>query len=355
MDQQDVSQAPGVSIVIPSHNYDRFLGEAIESALAQTHPLVEVIVVDDGSTDDSRRVIERYAGRITAVLQANAGQTRACAEGFRRSRHPIVVFLDADDRLAPDAAAIAAADWPTRAAKRQFRLRVIDEASMGLGHLFPKYARDLAPATIRAELLRTGYYPCPPTSGNAWARTFLEAIWPFDAHAFVDSVLNTLAPLYGEVHTSAAVLGDYRLHGANAYAGGAMDAERFAGHLAADEARIAILQRHCHRLGVPFAGRTVLGRLLSYREHALVVAKLRAATLRDHGAVLRAAGATVAAGWRQPQRPHHRLLRALWAIAVALLPQAAARALITLRFVPAARAATVRRLLGPIRRWSPSP
>ncbi|HEX2672355.1 MAG TPA: glycosyltransferase family A protein, partial [Polyangiaceae bacterium] len=58
-----------VSVVIPNFNYARFVGQAIESALALDFPNVEVIVVDDGSTDDSRDVIERYRGRVTIVHQ----------------------------------------------------------------------------------------------------------------------------------------------------------------------------------------------------------------------------------------------------------------------------------------------
>jgi len=91
----------GVSIVIPNYNYGRFIGEAIDSALAQTHPLVEVIVVDDGSTDDSRAVIERYGERVTAIFQANAGQNAACAAGFARAHFDLVVFVDSDDCCCP--------------------------------------------------------------------------------------------------------------------------------------------------------------------------------------------------------------------------------------------------------------
>ena len=71
-----------------SYNDDRFFGEAIASSLAQTHPEVEVIADDDGATDASGKVIEYYGRRITAVRQANAGQTKARAEGCRRPTAP---------------------------------------------------------------------------------------------------------------------------------------------------------------------------------------------------------------------------------------------------------------------------
>ena len=62
------------SVIINNHNYGRYLGEAIESALAQTHPVTEVVVVDDGSTDDSVEVITAFGRRILPIFQENRGQ-----------------------------------------------------------------------------------------------------------------------------------------------------------------------------------------------------------------------------------------------------------------------------------------
>ncbi len=96
---------PLVSIVIPNYNLGRFAGEAIASALAQTHPAVEVIVVDDGSTDDSlariRAVPGVQDGRVLLVEQANGGVARARNAGAARARGEYLVFLDADDLLEP--------------------------------------------------------------------------------------------------------------------------------------------------------------------------------------------------------------------------------------------------------------
>ena len=87
------------SIIINNYNYGRFLADAIDSALSQTYPHVEVIVVDDGSTDSSRVIIGRYGDRITAVLKENGGQASAFNAGFRVSLGETIVFLDADDIL----------------------------------------------------------------------------------------------------------------------------------------------------------------------------------------------------------------------------------------------------------------
>ena len=96
--------APLVSIVVNNYNYARFLPRSIGSALAQTYPLVEVVVVDDASTDGSQEIIQAYGQRVTPVLRAvNGGQGAALNSSFAASRGEIVIFLDADDCLYPRA------------------------------------------------------------------------------------------------------------------------------------------------------------------------------------------------------------------------------------------------------------
>jgi glycosyltransferase involved in cell wall biosynthesis/SAM-dependent methyltransferase len=93
----------GVALVIPCFNQARFLGAAIESALAQSLPFHEIVVVDDGSTDDTRDVAARYPVRI--VTQANRGLPAARNSGTRETRSQFIVYLDADDRLRSNAVA----------------------------------------------------------------------------------------------------------------------------------------------------------------------------------------------------------------------------------------------------------
>jgi glycosyltransferase involved in cell wall biosynthesis len=92
---------PLVTIIINNYNYAKFVGEAIESALAQTYDRVEVVVVDDGSTDASRGVIARYGDRIVAVMKENGGQASAFNAGFAASTGEIICFLDSDDLFLP--------------------------------------------------------------------------------------------------------------------------------------------------------------------------------------------------------------------------------------------------------------
>lgn len=90
-----------VSVVIPTYNYAQYLGEAIDSALAQTLPPLEVIVVDDGSTDDTPQVLAAYGDRIRVLRQMNAGVAIARNSGIGAARGEYVAFLDADDVWLP--------------------------------------------------------------------------------------------------------------------------------------------------------------------------------------------------------------------------------------------------------------
>jgi glycosyltransferase involved in cell wall biosynthesis len=86
-----------VSVVIPAYNYGRFVAEAVESALGQTCPPAEIIVVDDGSTDDTRERLEPYTAHIDYVRQPNSGLSAARNAGMHRARGEWIALLDADD------------------------------------------------------------------------------------------------------------------------------------------------------------------------------------------------------------------------------------------------------------------
>jgi glycosyltransferase involved in cell wall biosynthesis len=96
----DSKFVPGlVSVVTASYNMGGYIAETIEAVLGQDYPQVESIIVDDGSTDDTAAVLERYAGnpRVRVVRQGNAGQTVAKNHGIREARGEFIAFCDADD------------------------------------------------------------------------------------------------------------------------------------------------------------------------------------------------------------------------------------------------------------------
>ena len=91
-----------VSIIIPTYNREKTICDAVRSALAQTYPMTEVIVVDDGSNDGTAEALAEYASRIKFVRQANAGPSAARNRGVAESRGEIIAFLDSDDTWLPD-------------------------------------------------------------------------------------------------------------------------------------------------------------------------------------------------------------------------------------------------------------
>lgn len=93
---------PKVSVIIPAYNSAQYVGEAVESALAQTYKDHEIIVVDDGSTDNTKEVLSPYTSRIKYFFQENRGAPAARNFGISRSRGRYVAFLDADDLWLPD-------------------------------------------------------------------------------------------------------------------------------------------------------------------------------------------------------------------------------------------------------------
>lgn len=210
---------PGrVSIVIPNFNYGRFVGAAVDSALALDWPDIEVIVVDDGSTDDSRQVLSTYGERITVLAQQNAGPREACNAGFAVSSGDVVVFLDADDVLLPTMMRAVAGVWRPGVSKVQVQMQRIDAAGRPVPGVFPKYtSTGPTPDEVRTWLTETGAYPTPPGSGNIYARSFLELLFPLDDRCgdATDSACLAAAPYLGDVLTVPHPLVLYRIHEEN--------------------------------------------------------------------------------------------------------------------------------------------
>lgn len=98
-----MSVDPQFAIIIPTFNYGKYIAEAIDSTLNQQGVTLELIVVDDGSSDGTHEIIEGYGDRIKHFRQPNRGPYIACRRGLERTTAPLVMFLDADDRLCPGA------------------------------------------------------------------------------------------------------------------------------------------------------------------------------------------------------------------------------------------------------------
>ncbi len=205
------------SIIIANYNYERFVGKAIDSALAVRWPDVEVIVVDDGSTDQSRQVIATYGDRVFPILQKNAGQLTACNVGFARATGDWIIFLDADDLLDPSIAEEVTRAATPRTSKVQFQMERINSEGQATGSRFPVYDPLPTPEKVRDWVVRLTGYPTPPGSGNVYSRAFLDKLFPLDKACgeAPDSELVTAAPFFGDVVTVDKPLVKYRIHGGN--------------------------------------------------------------------------------------------------------------------------------------------
>jgi len=217
-----MSVAPAtLSVIITSHDYERYLGDAITSALSRQDGRTEVIVVDDGSTDGSREVISSFGSRVEAIFQANAGQAAAQNAGLRRSSGEAVMFLDADDLLLPGAATnvLAALSEPA-VAKVHWSMPIVDASGTRTGEIQdPVLAEgDLRRCFFEDGPLSDGTMPSPPASGNAYPRWFLDEVAPIPQDVYFrapDEYLFGLAPAFGPI-VRIEPQSLYRVHGQNA-------------------------------------------------------------------------------------------------------------------------------------------
>src|SRR5271156_4431963 len=152
INEMSVEKHPLVSIVINNYNYARFLPDAISSSLNQTYPAKEVIVVDDGSVDHSREIIDSYGDKIVRIYKKNGGQASAINAGFLQSHGELLLFLDSDDVLENDVLEQIVRHWDGKATKLHYRLDVIDQAGNVIGQ-DPENDLELPHGDVRSKLI----------------------------------------------------------------------------------------------------------------------------------------------------------------------------------------------------------
>jgi glycosyltransferase involved in cell wall biosynthesis len=211
-----------VSIIIRNYNYGRFLRQAVDSALAQTYPGVEVIAVDDGSTDDSAEILRSYGDQIIAVLKPNGGAASAVDAGFEKASGEIIFLLDADDWFDPDTVQTVVEAWTPETVVVHYPLRIMWEDGFIKGQFRPP-EEPLHEGDVLPLLLREGTYRFMPTSGNAVHRRIYELLYPTTAwrnrlepgSIFFDTLSIATAPFFGKLKAVQRPLGTFRRHGSN--------------------------------------------------------------------------------------------------------------------------------------------
>ncbi|MGI9068132.1 MAG: glycosyltransferase family 2 protein [Pyrinomonadaceae bacterium] len=266
---------PRVSVIIPNYNYAHYLPLAIDSVLAQTYPNVEIVVVDDGSTDNSETVLKSYVNRIRWLRQQNQGVAMARNLGVRETRGEFVAFLDADDL------------WLPLKLERQVQ-RFFDDPELGLVHCGME------------EIDHTGAHLRARVDGlEGWVATelllFKRAVIlgggsglmvpraTFEAAEGFDTRLSTSADwdFFYRVAANHRVgfvpepLVKYRIHTSNMHANiGAMEHDMMLGYekaFSSDSAELLRLRRQCYgNLHMTLAGSFFrAGRPADFARHAL--------------------------------------------------------------------------------------
>jgi len=196
-----------VSAIIPTYNCAAYLGEALDSILAQTYPDVEIIVVDDGSTDNTRQVLEPYGGRIVYLYQENQGESVARNRGIEAAGGEFIAFLDADDLwlptklerlvaamdLYPEAVLAYSYAYAVDASGQRMRFRGSDllcQGEAGLHQVFPRLVTENMIANPGTALIRrrflTGMTAFDPAirwgeDWDLWLRLSLKGPFAFVA------------------------------------------------------------------------------------------------------------------------------------------------------------------------------
>ena len=248
------SARPLVSVVVLSYNYGRFLRQCIDSVLAQDHGPLEVIVVDDGSTDDSAAIINSYGSRVIPFFKVNGGEASAMNCGFALSRGAVVMFVDSDDYLLPGAVRVHVRALGEPGTVRSQSSLVVLHGDAPSGARMPGVRAAEGDLCERLLQRGPGAYVSPPNSGNAWARSFLERIFPIPEnpkHIGGETFLMDTAALFGRTINVAGEPGAaYRVHDANtSHTIAAMTAENISKVLQQREARIAWLEKTAASLG----------------------------------------------------------------------------------------------------------
>ncbi|MFN7919154.1 MAG: glycosyltransferase [Bryobacteraceae bacterium] len=344
-----------VSIIITSYNYERYLAATIDSALSQTWKDLEVIVLDDGSTDSSPEIMRRYEGRAKLIFQENGGHAAAFNVAYMHATGDAILFLDSDDVLEPHAIERMMAVWKPGMSKIHFPLDIIDETGKKSGGRVPRAA--LPEGDLLPQMLATGMYVSPPNSGNLFSRAFLDAVLPMPAEEWnygPDCYLVFLAPFFGEVGAVQEPLGLYRRHAASitniTEADSAQLIRKLSSMLEADRRLRALLEEASHKRGLELSPEAVVSHWLHLKVRLSLHKIDTRETALPEGGPFRIAARLIRAVWRSDELSvRSRMEFTAWTMLVATLPPRSAAPLIRLAFAPGDRGRVLRQM---VKRWA---
>jgi glycosyltransferase involved in cell wall biosynthesis len=223
---------PLVSILINNYNYAKFLGQAIESALAQTYDKVEVVVVDDGSTDASLEIMAVYGKKIVPIRKKNGGQASAYNAGFAASQGKIICMLDADDLFLPHKVSRVVEAYESHPEigwcfdlVREFSDITGERYCRAANYVPGKYDARASSAAGKQPIVLTA------SSGLSFRRETLGRILPMPETIRItsDNYIKHVALALAEGWMVPEELSWQRIHGSNAYTKRPLGKERLVG------------------------------------------------------------------------------------------------------------------------------
>jgi hypothetical protein len=212
-----LGREPLVSIVVTAYNYDRFIGEALDSVLGQAYSNLEVVVADDGSTDDTASIVRRYEAadsRVRLVTGKNLGQPGNTNRGFQATTGDIIAFLDADDRFGPGKVenVVRAFHGHPDHGLCLHPLQPVDQAGTPFGRPFPK---NIDSGWVHEHLLaNAGRCSFPATSAISIRREVADMLFPIPSTSrrVGDAYIHFPAAYLTSVCALSECLGEYRYH-----------------------------------------------------------------------------------------------------------------------------------------------
>lgn len=251
---------PLVTVLLDNYNYDNFIAQAIDSVLAQTYKNYELLIVDDGSKDSSREIIDRYAARYPAirkVYKENGGQMSAFNAGFALARGELVALLDSDDYWYPDKL--------EKIVEKHRNYRLVQHYLSNNGRGIYREVR--TDVDWHEVLIRYGYlYNHSVCSSLSFERSLLEPFFPMSDEAEMrycaDGVALMIALSLDKIGFVEEELGFYRIHGNNGYAGRTDSGEKAR---AIQEAQHSYVNRQLRAHGcpeIPFSRHSYFCRLI---------------------------------------------------------------------------------------------
>jgi glycosyltransferase involved in cell wall biosynthesis len=219
---KSLPQKPSVSVLITCFNYGAYVGQAIDSVLAQTYPATEIIVSDDASHDNSCEVVESYVSRglgIRLLRNPHGGMAANLNAAYRNCCGDVICLLDADDTFLPEKieGVVKAFLAHPQAGFAIHRASLVDNEKRARG-IYPLLSAlpsgDCAQATYDNAGILMGL---PPTTNLALRREIADRIFPIPVEytGYAEQMIHRLAPLMTELCAVDAPLAHWRLHGHN--------------------------------------------------------------------------------------------------------------------------------------------